>query len=253
MHTTTLLRALLRNDAKLIGRDSFLVMMFGFVVVITLVMRFGLPALNDSLIVSGVMPGGRITKPLEAYYPLIIGYFAFFQGALIGGTIFGFAMLNEKDDNTLRAMLVTPIPVQRYMLYRVIVPTLCSFFIILFMFWGTGLELIAPIKAVLIAAAGSLTSPIAALYYGLFADNKVQGFAISKFAGVAGWVILFGWFVPEPWQWILGIFPPFWITKSYWMAWDGNASWWIALVLGVLTQIVLIAIMAKAFNRMAYK
>ena len=79
-------------------------------------------------------------------------------------------------------------------------------------------------------------------------------FAIStKFVGLAGWVILGAWFVDIPWQWLFGLFPPYWVTKAYWMVLDGNSWWWVALVVGIVTQIGLIGWLAKGFKEMAYR
>ena len=85
------------------------------------------------------------------------------------------------------------------------------------------------------------------------AENKVQGFAIAKFVGLAGWIILLGWFVAEPWQWLLGLFPPFLVSKAYWMVIAGDSLWPLALVLGIMLQIGLLYILIRRFNKVAYQ
>ena len=95
--------------------------------------------------------------------------------------------------------------------------------------------------------------PIFALFLGTFAKNKVQGFAYGKFVSIAGWIILVGWFVPEPWQWLFGLFPPFWISKAYWMAYAGNGFWWIALIIGIILQLGTVWLLAKQFEKVAYR
>jgi fluoroquinolone transport system permease protein len=108
-------------------------------------------------------------------------------------------------------------------------------------------------QLLLICIGASLTAPIASLFFGIFAENKVQGFAYSKFSGLAGMLILLGWFVSEPLQWLFGLFPPFLINKAYWMALNGDDLWWLALLAGIILQIGLIVFMMRMFKRTVYR
>ncbi len=253
MQMTQLIGRLGRNDVKLIGRDSFMVFMFAFAIVISVVVRFGLPALNDYMIEQNVLNETTFIASLEEIYPMIIAYLALFTGALLVGTIFGFMLLDEKDDKTIKAMLVTPVTMNQYLTYRIGMPAFIAFGIVLFEFLFINLALVPLWQAILLAAGASLTAPIASLFFATFAANKVEGFAYTKFTGVAGWTILGGWFVVMPFQLILGIFPPFWISKAYWMILEGNDLWWAALVIGVITQFALIALLMRRFTNVAYQ
>ena len=253
MQMTQLVGKLGRHDVKLIGRDRFLIFMFFFVLYIAIALRFGLPWLNTYLAENGVLPSATVVIGLADFYPLLVAFFAVFQGALIAGTIFGFALLDEKDDNTIKAMLVTPVPLNHYLMYRVAVPTILAFFTVIAMLLFINQALVPLWQLLLISAGASLTAPIATLFYAIFAENKVQGFAMAKFVGIAGWTILLGWFVDEPLQWLFGLFPPFWISKAYWMAYDGHALWWLALIVGIVLQAGLIYWLMERFNKVAYR
>ncbi len=253
MQLFQLVRIFGRNDVKLISRDHFLVIMFGFVLLIALVLRFGLPWLNGYLADRGILPGGNVLRSLEDFYPLILAFMVVFQGPLIAGAIFGFSLLDEKDDRTIQAMLVAPVPFGRYVAYRVAVPTVISFVIVVLEMWLIGQALASAWQLVLIAAGASLTGPIAALFYAVAAENKVQGFAIAKFVGLSGWVILIGWFIAEPWQWLCGLFPPFLISKAYWMALQANAWWPAVLLLGIVLQSLMLVWLVRQFQRVAYQ
>lgn len=251
--TLQLVRIFGRNDVKLISRDHFLVFMFCFVVFIALFLRLGLPWLNTHLADSGVLPNETITSSLADFYPMLVAFFVLFQGALLAGAIFGFSLLDEKDDDTIKAMLVTPVSFNTYVTYRIAVPTLIAFLIVVIEMLVINLSLVPFWQLLLIAAGASLTGPITALFYAVAAENKVQGFAIAKFVGLAGWVILLGWFVAEPWQWLFGVFPPFLVSKAYWMALAGNGWWPLALILGIILQAGMLALLVKAFNKVAYR
>lgn len=253
MQMTNLVGKLGRNDLKLIGRDSFLLFMFLFAIIIAVVLRFGMPWLNNILIENGVMPSQTFAMSLADVYPMLVAYMAIYTGALLVGTVFGFVLLDEKDQNTIKAMLVTPVPLKRYVLYRVGGPAILAFVIILGMAYFINQALLPWWQMILISAGGALTAPIISLFFATVAENKVQGFAYSKFGGISGWTILIGWFVPEPWQWLIGLFPPWWISKAYWLALEGRNGWWIVLIIGVVLQIALINWLMQQFNKVAYR
>ena len=253
MQMTQLIGKLGRSDVKLIGRDSFLIFMFLFAAIIAGVLGFGLPALNTYLAENGVMPSETIPFSLSDVYPMLVAYMAIYTGALLVGTIFGFVLLDEKDHHTLKAMLVTPVPLKQYVLYRVGLPAVLAFVVILGMTLFINQALLPLWQMILISAGGALTAPIIALFFATFAENKVQGFAYSKFGGISGWAFLIGWFVPVPWQWLFGLFPPFWIGKAYWLALDGSGWWWIVLIGGIVLQVGLINWLIQRFSKMAYR
>ena len=179
MHMTQLVGKLGRNDAKLIGRDRFLLFMLVFVIYLATALRFGLPWANTYLAEQGVLPSESVAKTLADFYPMIVAWIVMFTGALLAGTIFGFMLLDEKEDNTIKAMLVTPVSFHQYVLYRVGGPTVLAFFIVAGMMLFIDQALVPLWQLLLIAAGASLTAPIAALFYATFAENKVQGFAVS--------------------------------------------------------------------------
>lgn len=249
MQMTDLISRLGRSDVKLIGRDRFLIFMFIFVVYIGVVLRFGLPWLNNYLADTGIMPGNTIPIRLSDTYPMLVAYLAIFTGATLVGMIFGFVMLDEKDQNTLKAMMVTPVPLKQYALYRVGVPAVLAFLIVVALVLFINQALLPLWQLLLIAAGASLTAPIASLFFAIVAENKVAGFAYGKFAGIAGWAIMIGFFLPEPWQWLIGLFPPFLVSKAYWLALEGRSLWWGVLALSVLLQIGLIRWMLARFEK----
>ena len=253
MQMTQLVGKLGRSDMKTIGRDRFLIFMFLFAVYIAVTLRYGLPWLNSYLIDNNVMPSDRITISLADLYPMLVAYMGIYTSALLVGTVFGFVLLDEKDQHTLRAMLVTPVPLNRYVIYRVGGPAILAFFVIIGSVLCINQALLPLWQLTLIAAGGALTAPIISLFFATFAENKVEGFAYSKFGGVSGWAFLLGWFVAEPWQWLIGLYPPFWIGKAYWLALEGRSLWWFALVMGIVLQCGLIYLLIQRFNKAAYK
>ena len=245
----SLAQKLMKYDLKLIGRDRFLIFMLIFIIYIIVVMRFGLPWFDNFLAINGYLPNDTISESLADFYPLIIAFFALFEGATITGTIFGFMLLDEKDTNTLKAILVSPVTLSNYIQYRITLASVATFGIVLAMVVFINQVQLPFWQLTLISLGASFTTPMVILFYAILAENKLQGFAYAKFISIAGWIIPIAWFVDSPYQWIFGLFPPFWISKAYWMASEENNLWWVALLIGILFQIGVIVFLKKRFAK----
>lgn len=245
----TVIRRLLRNDLRLIARDSLLVFMFSLVLILGLACRLALPALDESLAQSGIMPSESTPLRFSDTYPLWMAFIGLWQAALLPGTAFAFLLLDEKEDHTLSAMRVTPVPLTSYLSYRCAVPTLFAFVFQIVLVPAIGFAPISALQLVVLAAASSLTAPLVTLFIAHLANDKMQGFAFTKFTGVAGLLILVGWFAGGTWQWVLSVFPHFAIAKGYWMAAAGEAWWWVPALWGGLAQLGLVAALLGRFGR----
>ncbi len=242
----------LKNQWKLIRRDIILIALVVFVVYLAIVLRFLLPWLNGYLAEQGFLPNQSLHNSLSHYYPLILSFLVLYTGAILGGAIFGFLILTDKDDNTLKAMLVTPISPKNYINSRIMACAGITFFIILFIFYVVNLKLLTFTSMVLIALGGSLTAPIIMLFLAVLADSKLQGMSFSKFLSFGGLLIIVSWFVKEPLQWLFGLIPPYWISKAYWTALDGSQVWYLYLVLGIILQVGVIILLSNQFISISY-
>lgn len=247
MQLTKALNTMGRNDAKLIGRDSFLAGLLGYVAVMALFLRFALPWLEQT-----VQASEDIQISAAEFYPLVIGYLVIYTGGLIAGMIVGFVVLDERDDHTLTALLVTPLPLNAYIGYRLLVPGLMGFVFILLQFLIINQTPLPIWQLLPIVAVAALVGPIVALFMAVFAANKVQGFAMLKIIGSSGLLLVAAWFVPEPFEFLFGLFPPYWAVKAYWAALAGESLWWIFLIIGVVMSGAVLAYLVRRFNKVAY-
>ena len=239
---------LLRNDVRLIARDKMLATMTLVVLGMGIGMRYALPAIDTALAEAGVMPSEGSALRFSDTFPAFVVFVALWQGANIPGVIFGFVLLGEKEDNTLEAMRVTPLSLDRYAGYRVAVSAAFAFVIILYLSLSVGWCRLPLAQLGPLALAASLTAPLSVLAYATFAQNKIQGLAYTKFGGMAGLLILVGFFVPTPWQWLLGVFPPFLVAKAYWMTLAGQPGAVWPLALSVALQLALIRVLLRRFH-----
>jgi fluoroquinolone transport system permease protein len=243
MNYPRVITALARNDGRMVGRDSFLTGLVLYIIAIAAVLHFGLPALETMIIEAGW------GWSLADYYPVLVTFMTLFEGPMLAGTIIGFMLLEDRDQHTLPALMVTPLSLRSYLIYRMAIATLAAFVLILAIFWLLGVALIPAPQLLLVAAIGALSGPIMGLTLAAFAENKVQGFAMLKIINVFGLALLAAWFVVEPLQYLFGIIPLYWVFKAYWLALAGSGTWFFWLIPGLLGSLALLAWLMQRFQR----
>jgi fluoroquinolone transport system permease protein len=237
-------RALARIDARNVGRDPLLRWIALYPLLLAVLLRWGLPALAERLAL-------RYHWDLASYYPLLASFLVTLMPFLTGMVI-GFLLLDQKDDQTLAALQVTPLTLDGYLLYRLTVPLLLSFAMTLLLVPLAGMRPVAPAPSVLIALTGAPLAPIVALFLASFARNKVQGFALMKGAGFLFLPPVIAYFVPGPWQPLFGLVPTYWPAKAWWLAAQGDAAWAVPLLAGTLYQALLLLALLRRFRRVMY-
>ena len=244
----TLVSRLIRTDIRLIGRDSFLPGIVMFSLGAAVLLRLGLPWLLDQMAAN---PG--ISLDVTVFVPLLVGYIVIFEGATLGGIMIAFILLDERDDHTIDALLVTPLPITYYIGYRIAVAIAIAFGTVLLQMAIVGQALIPLWQLLPIAAVAALMGAFSELFLVSFASNKVEGFAQLKFISTLGLLVLAAWFLPMPWQLLIGLFPPYWAVKAYWLAQAGDPNWWLALLIGLLLMLGVLVYLIRRFNRLIHR
>lgn len=237
------LPALFATDLRNIARDSMLRFLLLYPVVIGLLMRWLIPLVTRSM-------ADRID--LTQYYPLLGSFFGLLVMPALTGTVVGFLMLDERDSGTLRALQVTPLSMDAYLLYRVgfqlVLCVLGSYIFVALM----GIFPVSWLQLLPLALLGALEAPLFAMLFVSIAANKVQGVAAMKglsFFMVAPFV---AWFVPLPWQWLFGILPTFWPLKAAWLLMDGEPYAW-AIGVGLLVVAAYTLPILRLYRRRVYR
>lgn len=245
MNALGAVRALGPIDVTSVRRDSLLRWMFAMPIVVAMLFRWGLPPIS-------VWAIGRFGLDLAPYSPLL-GSVLVMTTPMLFGTVVGFLLLDQKDDNTLTALQVTPLTAGGYLVYRLGMPSLLSIPMTIVALRLSGLPQFSIGKQLFAATGAAPLAAVFALFLAAFARNKVQGFALMKAAGAINWPPVIAWFVSSKWQWAFGLCPTYWPAKLYWeLAADGSGTS-IYLVLGLLFQGALIAIMLRRFDRVMHR
>lgn len=239
------IRGLVRSDLRNISRDSLSIFMAIYPFILAVVMRWLLPIAADGL-------SARFGLDLSQYNPLIITFFGLLVMPALFGTILGFLLLDERDDNTIVAIQVTPLSTAGFFGYRLLQPTLLTIL---------GTLVVVPIINIYdiplwqflpIALVSALGAPIYGVLLASLANNKVQGLAVSKGIGVFLMGPILAWFVALPWQWLFGLLPNYWSAKALWLLLDGE-PYWGHLLIGVLVSLLWIWVLFRRFQRIIYR
>jgi fluoroquinolone transport system permease protein len=172
---------------------------------------------------------------------------------MLAGIVVGFLLLDQRDDQTLTALQVTPLTLSGYLSYRITVPTVVSFVVTLAMPPLAGLLDIGPVATVIAALSSCLLAPIYAVFLGAFASNKVQGFALAKALGVLLIPPLVAYFVNPPWQILFGLDPLYWPVKVFWLVEANAVIAWVYLAVGSVMQLFVLRFLLHRMNRMNHR
>lgn len=226
------------GDGRSLLRDPLLRWMLLLVPLLALMMRWLVPLVD-----------ARVGVDLRAYDVLFLSGFATLAGGMVAGFIVGMMLLDERDDGTLAAILVTPLPFTRYLTLKLVLPTLAGTLLTVACLPLTGLDQwrwgYLPATC-----AGALWAPVAALLLAAFAANKVQGILLFRVFNVVVVIPMAAWALPRPWAHLFGIFPGYWPLEAFWAAARGD-NITLPLAVAVAYPLVLTWFLMRRFHHVA--
>lgn len=244
MKTLTLFRALGLVDLKNVARDSMLPWIPFIPLVQALVIRLAVPPL-------ATLVDERFALNLVPYYPLIVSFFLLESPAVVGMVV-GFLLLDEREERTLSALLVTPVSMGSYLFYRISIPLLLSVCATLIGYPLIGLTQVGLIDLLIVALMGACVGPMTALALATFAENKVAGFSLLKLFNALLLVPLLGFFLPYPWQLLAGVVPTYWPLRIFWLAAHGE-SYWLFLLGGIVVNGLVLGLLLRRLAQVIHR
>ncbi len=223
-------------DAKSVGRDGLLRWMLVIPLLAALGARLFLPTVLDHLAMT-------LQLDLAGYYPLIMSAALLLLTPNIYGMVVGFLLLDQRDDQTLLALRVTPLSLRSYLAYRIGMPMLISLAMTLLAFPLAGLP--GGLSLLLAALTATPLAPLYALLFATCAANKVQGFALAKASSVLLLAPLLAAFTPWPWHLALGLVPTYWPVQLFWALQAGNTFAWFYLAVGLAYPLALMLLLLR--------
>jgi fluoroquinolone transport system permease protein len=233
------LRSLTLADIRNVNRDSLLRLMLFYPWIMAVVLRWLLPFVTE---------GFADQFDFRPYWGVLTSFFGTLLMPQLFGYVIGFMLLDERDDGTLTAMRVTPLSLDRYLVYKLAVPVVTSIAAVYIFVPVVGLVTVPYAPLLPIALVAALTGPVFALLLAALSDNKVQGLVVMKGLSLLLAAPMLAYFVSEPWQWLFGLVPTFWPIKAFWQLLAGE-RWWPTVILGLLCNGLLLLLLLRHFKR----
>jgi fluoroquinolone transport system permease protein len=232
--------SLIFSDLKNIRRDPMLMMVTIAPIIITALILFGFPALAELL-------RAKLNFNLDTFYPFACVVMLPLIPMMFG-MVYGFMLLDERDENMLAYFSVTPLGKTGYLKMRMLAPVIFSFIFLLFFIWMTNFDSgLIWWKHIPLALITSLQAPIMLLFLGAFAENKVEGMAIAKGFGILLLAMPIDYFIPSHWTFIAGLSPLFWTARGF-LAHD-VFSILIYSFAALVVHVLFLLLLGKKFNQ----
>lgn len=243
MRAASVVRALGPIDVKSVWRDSLLRWMFAAPFAFGLMYVWLVPIVEARL-------QADFALSLVPYYPLLAS-FLLLTMPTISGVVIGFLLLDQKDDQTLAALQVTPLTATGYLAYRLTIPMLLSVITTVAVMPWIGLVDLGLLELTFCAVITAPMAPLFALFVAGFAANKVQGFALMKAVGFINWPPILAYFLDVPIQLACGVIPTYWPSKVFWMLSRGETGVWLYAAAALIYQGLLLVLLIKRFEKAA--
>ena len=230
---------LVKSDLKSIRRDGFLLIIAFVPILILLVFKFGIPEL------------AKLIAPffsLKDYYE-VFTVFMIVLTPMMYGIAVGFLLLDDRDEQILAAVSVTPIQKSGYLTYKIAFSIAVSLLFGLTLPLILGLSQLDFIVLLPVALMSSLEAPIFALAVASFSGNKVEGLAFTKFLSVFDMVPVIPFIVKNGWEYCAGVIPTFWPAKALLDAKTGGWLFAFDLTAGFAMHIALLWLLLHIFRR----
>jgi len=170
----------------------------------------------------------------------------------IFGALIAFTLLDDKDDNVLMSLKITPISVKQYVYVKILVGMIFGFIASLILIIATDFLPDANIFVILgVAILAAVQVPSIALIVNSFSDNKVEGFVFMKLSGMIIMFPLIGFLVTGWAQYLLGVAPGYWAGRliEIQLLPSENGSNILIFLIGILYNLLATWLLMKLFTK----
>ncbi|MBC8590022.1 ABC transporter permease [Lachnospiraceae bacterium NSJ-29] len=192
----------LKSEIKKWMGDSMMGFMIGYPIIFALLGRYFLPWLSKR-------NGFDFTPFNDLILVIIVLLVPIAYGALIG-----FSILEDRDDNVITNIRVTPLSLNHFLGFRLAAIYVLCVLATVFVMWFSDIGDLDIKNIIAISLLASLEAPISGLFINALAKNKIEGFAVMK---AGGGIIIFpivGLFFNNIKELFFSFAPGFWTAKS---------------------------------------
>lgn len=231
-----------RNDLRLVGRDSLAIAVLLGPFIYAAIIWF-LPRFTE-------FAADRWNFDLVPYHSVIISGFCVLGPPMLVGAITAMRLLDDRDQQTLAALRVTPAPPNAYPAYRMAVAfALCTVTVVASLAVTVALPLEVWVRSLPVSVMAGLLAPVIGLPMSTLGRNKIEGLAVMRVVGIIVFTVplLPFFFLDSPWQLAFGVLPPYWPVRAFWSAMDGGTFWPYVLA-GTAFLVVVNALLLRWFR-----
>ncbi|MBS4538635.1 ABC transporter permease [Clostridium sp. D2Q-11] len=183
-------------------RDSIMKFLLFYPIILGLIGRYALPIIAEN---SGFS--------IERYADLILVILTLFTPHIYGALI-GFSILDDRDDNILSSIKVTPLGINQFLSFRIAMAFVLCFLGTVFVMWFSDVGDISMINIISLAFLASLAAPMTGLLINSISSNKIEGFAVVKGSGtILAFPIIALFFIDKK-EFFFSFAPGFWPAKA---------------------------------------
>jgi len=215
-------------------RDSMMRFMLLYPIIFGLAGRYALPAIAKSSNFNIAANADFIIAVLALMTPLMFG------------AIIGFSILDDRDDNIIDSIKVTPLNFNHFMSFRLIMVYLFSFAACIFVMWFAAVGGLTWPQILIVSFLASLSAPVSGLVINIFASNKIEGFAIMKLIGIIVILPVVALLFTDGKELFFAVIPAFWPAKMISAVIRGNEQmflnynlyFWIGFVYVMILNLI---------------
>jgi len=171
--------------------------MFFLPFIIVAVCRLGVPILTEMI------------PQLPHYYWLILAGFTSIAASM-PSFLFGFVLLDERDENIHNILRILPLPENFILKSRILFIVFSGFIFSLFILIFNGLIKYSPVELIVLAVLFSFIPPVLTFAITAFARNKIEAAAMYKGLSLLLFSPVIAYFVDGAWKYLFGLIPFFW-------------------------------------------
>lgn len=221
---------------RVITRDPIMFVLLASPLLIGIAFRFLIPFLDHLAI-------ENLEFSLNPWYPLIDALMMILVSQLLALSS-AFLLLEECDEDIGSYYQITPAGRIKYLIARIGIPTVVGFACSIVIALLFGLSSMAFPTVLACAFVGAFAGLAVALMIVSLAQNRVEGLALSKVAGITLLGLFIAWFVPDIGRWLSAFLPTFWIGELVL-----GKSLLISLVSGTMISGLWIGVFLRRFLR----
>jgi fluoroquinolone transport system permease protein len=236
-----MLKTIIKSEIKNISRDRMYLFFIMYPIILGVVGYFLIPYLKET-----VQPGNLLPEIVAMLLILMTGF--------IYGALTAFTLLDDKDDNVLMSLKITPVSVKLYVIIKLAISFIFGFIATLVIILTTKFLPNSSVWIILlISILGALQAPGVALIVNSFSSNKVEGFVIMKMSALILAIPVVAFFV-QSWQEVFLIFAPgFWSARMIQMELiptiDVNFTLIVYFIFGVLYNLLFTTLFMKIYSK----